>query len=147
MILGITWRSLPVSQADNFTLHGSTLADAVQDDTSKGLIPIFVVGTVGSTNTGAVDDIEGLGEIGMQTFIRFNIVSPLSGFFWLRSAEKIPTLTLYVDAAWAGMALVCPEYRAELQLAAINKYADAFSTNFHKWGGKCSLPSGIDVIG
>lgn len=45
------------------------------------------------------------------------------------------TCRFYVDAAWAGVALACPEQREALHLDAINKYADGFSTNFHKWGG------------
>lgn len=39
---------------------------------------------------------------------------------------------LHVDAAWAGVALVCPEYHELLRLADINEFADSYCTNFHK---------------
>lgn len=39
---------------------------------------------------------------------------------------------LHIDAAWAGVALACPEYREPLRLAGINEYADSYCTNFHK---------------
>jgi hypothetical protein len=48
------------------------------------------------------------------------------------SAEDYPSLWIHVDAAWAGMALACPEYRELAGLDAINKYAFSFCTNFHK---------------
>lgn len=37
-----------------------------------------------------------------------------------------------MDAAWAGVTLACPEFRAKAQLKNINKYTDSFCTNFHK---------------
>jgi len=49
-----------------------------------------------------------------------------------RSAKNYPFLWLHVDAAWAGLALVCPEYREVCQLPIINSHADSFCTNFHK---------------
>ena len=39
---------------------------------------------------------------------------------------------LHVDAAWAGVALACPEFRQAAHLDHINRYADSFCTNFHK---------------
>jgi len=43
-------------------------------------------------------------------------------------------LWVHIDAAWAGVALSCPEYRGILYLDEINEFADSFCTNFHKWG-------------
>lgn len=40
----------------------------------------------------------------------------------------------YQDAQWAGVANALPELRGQLRMADINKYADSFSTNLHKWG-------------
>lgn len=48
--------------------------------------------------------------------------------------KAYPSIWLHVDAAWAGVALVCPEYHEPLRLAAINQYADSYCTNFHKVG-------------
>lgn len=35
---------------------------------------------------------------------------------------------------WAGVALALPEQRQALRLDDINRYADSFNTNMHKWG-------------
>lgn len=43
-----------------------------------------------------------------------------------------PYLRVHVDAAWAGVALSCPEYREMCYLDDINAFADSFCTNFHK---------------
>lgn len=64
--------------------------------------------------------------------------------------KQFPACYLYVDSAvsflfakmlvqelidkWAGVANALPEQRGLLQMDAINKYADSFSTNLHKWG-------------
>ena len=39
---------------------------------------------------------------------------------------------LHIDAAWAGPALSCPEYRDMCYLEDINEVATSFCTNFHK---------------
>jgi glutamate/tyrosine decarboxylase-like PLP-dependent enzyme len=35
---------------------------------------------------------------------------------------------------WGGVAYALPEQREPLRLAEVNKYADSFCTNAHKWG-------------
>jgi hypothetical protein len=45
-----------------------------------------------------------------------------------------PYFWLHVDAAWAGVALACPEHRERAQLEGINMYADSLCINFHKVG-------------
>ena len=47
-------------------------------------------------------------------------------------AKDYPSLWVHVDAAWAGVALSCDEYRKELYLDEINSFANSFCTNFHK---------------
>ncbi|KAH9934543.1 pyridoxal-dependent decarboxylase conserved domain-containing protein [Epithele typhae] len=69
-----------------------------------------VVATVGTTNTGAMDRVNEIGQI----------------------LKDYPFIWLHVDAAWAGISFVCPEYREQSQLAAINEHANSFCTNFHK---------------
>jgi len=46
--------------------------------------------------------------------------------------KDFPSLWLHVDAAWAGSALSCPEYRDMCHLEEINAVATSFCTNFHK---------------
>ncbi|KAG2153412.1 pyridoxal phosphate-dependent transferase [Suillus clintonianus] len=112
LVLGLKVRALEVTADDDFALRGEALEVALREDVDAGLHPFILIATVGTTSSGAVDR---LGEI--------------AGV-----AKHYPCLWLHVDAAWAGVALVCPEYREACQLPAVNNYADSFCTNFHKWG-------------
>ncbi|KAE8261458.1 hypothetical protein A4X03_0g3236, partial [Tilletia caries] len=68
--------------------------------------------TVGTTSSGAVDNITEVVEV----------------------AREYPNMWIHIDAAYAGTALALPELRESSHLAAINAHADSFSTNAHKWG-------------
>lgn len=92
---------------ENCRLRGPTLVEAMKKDREAGLIPFYVVATFGTTGTCAFDDIEELGPICNQDNI------------WL-----------HIDAAYAGAALACPEYRHYMK--GIH-YADSFNFNMHKW--------------
>ncbi|XP_044742779.1 3,4-dihydroxyphenylacetaldehyde synthase 2-like isoform X2 [Chrysoperla carnea] len=91
----------------NCSLRGETLLQAVQEDIKKGFIPCYLVATFGTTGTCAFDNIEELAEVCQK----YNI--------WL-----------HIDAAYAGAALVCPEYRHLMK--GIDK-SDSFNFNLHKW--------------
>ncbi|KAF8585535.1 aromatic-L-amino-acid decarboxylase [Ramaria rubella] len=111
LILGLSYRALEVKPEDAYGLRGSVFSDAIQEDKANGKHPFILIGTIGTTNTGAIDRIDELGN-----------------------AVHAHDLWLHVDAAWAGVTLACPEYRELCQLDAINAYAHSFCINFHKWG-------------
>lgn len=100
----IPMRLLPADS--NGSLKGDTLQKAIDDDRANGLIPCYVVGCLGTTPTCAFDDLKELGPI----------------------CEK-ENVWLHIDAAYAGAAFVCPEYR---HLMAGVEYADSFNFNPHK---------------
>ncbi|THU89379.1 hypothetical protein K435DRAFT_781667 [Dendrothele bispora CBS 962.96] len=112
MILGLSVVALEVKREDNFSLRGATLRATLEEDKQKGLKPFILIATVGTTSSGAVDNLAEIKEI----------------------VRDYPELKVHVDAAWAGMSLVCPEYRDKCYLNEINEIADSFCTNFHKWG-------------
>lgn len=89
---------------------------------------VLVVATIGTTSSGAVDRLGEIGDVSAYTdhVLGFDESSSL------HAAKHYPSLWLHVDAAWAGVALVCPEYREACQLPSVNTYADSFCTNFHK---------------
>ena len=92
---------------DEFAMIPEKLSDQIKADIVKGLIPGFVCATVGTTNTTAIDPIKEIGKICKE----YNI--------WL-----------HVDAAMAGSAALCPEYRFihnGLELA------NSYTFNPHKW--------------
>ncbi|MDG1483242.1 MAG: pyridoxal-dependent decarboxylase [Myxococcota bacterium] len=98
-------RKLPVD--DSGAMIPSALQAAVDADRAAGVVPAGVITCLGSTGTGAVDDLVSIGAI--------------------CQAEN---LYLHVDAAWAGSALILPEQR--WMIAGI-ELADSFVFNPHKW--------------
>ncbi|HJQ42378.1 MAG TPA: pyridoxal-dependent decarboxylase, partial [Jatrophihabitantaceae bacterium] len=83
------------------------LRELIAKDIADGCTPAFVVASVGATGTGAVDPTAELAAIAHEHGA------------WL-----------HVDAAWAGVAAVAPEFRW-LQSGVEN--ADSYCTNPHKW--------------
>lgn len=94
------------SDADG-RLRGETLKKAFDEDIAQGLIPCFVVATLGTTGTCAFDPLYELGPLCNEANV------------WL-----------HVDAAYAGTAFICPEYRYLMKGV---EYADSIDVNAHKW--------------
>ncbi|BFZ05796.1 hypothetical protein BsWGS_08835 [Bradybaena similaris] len=92
---------------DNCSLRGSVLEAAIQEDTKKGLVPFFLCATVGTTSSCAFDNLRELGPICTRH-----------------------DLWMHVDAAYAGSACVCPEFRHLLDGLEDSM---SFSFNPHKW--------------
>jgi aromatic-L-amino-acid decarboxylase len=90
-----------------FDMSPDALGAALAADVAAGRRPVMVCATVGSTGTGAVDRLR---EIGM--------VAGAHGAW------------VHVDAAWAGVAALCPEHRSLLDGVEL---ADSFCTDAHKW--------------
>ncbi|XP_012262153.2 aromatic-L-amino-acid decarboxylase-like [Athalia rosae] len=88
-------------------LRGSVLREAIEEDEKNGLIPCYVVATLGTTGTCSHDCLDELGPI---------------------CNEK--NVWLHVDAAYGGAAFVCPEFR---DLMKGVEFADSFDFNPHKW--------------
>ncbi|HSS78264.1 MAG TPA: pyridoxal-dependent decarboxylase, partial [Thermoanaerobaculia bacterium] len=90
-----------------FRMSVPALAEAVARDRAAGKLPMAVVATVGSTSTTSIDPVAEIAD--------------------LCAREKI---WLHVDAAYAGSAAICPEYRA--LMTGIER-ADSLVVNPHKW--------------
>ncbi|XP_059060613.1 3,4-dihydroxyphenylacetaldehyde synthase-like [Achroia grisella] len=88
-------------------LRGETLKNAFDEDCAQGLIPCYVIANLGTTGTCAFDPLYELGPICNEQNV------------WL-----------HVDAAYAGAAFICPEYR---HLMKGVEFADSFDVNAHKW--------------
>ncbi|XP_065853493.1 4-hydroxyphenylacetaldehyde synthase-like [Euphorbia lathyris] len=100
-------RSLPTSISNGFSLSPQTLEEAIETDIASGFLPLYLCGTIGTTACGVVDPIEELGKIASKYNIWFHI-----------------------DAAYAGSACICPEFRHYLDGVEL---ADSISMNLHKW--------------
>ena len=98
-------RTLPTNE--QFALDADTLAAAVAHDRASGRRPRFVIATAGTTNTGAVDDLEGIAD-----------VCATEG------------LWLHVDGAYGAPGAFCDAGRAVL--GGLDR-ADSITLDPHKW--------------
>lgn len=92
---------------ENFAMIPELLEKQIEIDLINGKKPIYVVAAFGTTGSTAVDNIREIGNI----------------------CRKYG-LWLHVDAAFAGSALIMPEYRHMIDGIEL---ADSFVFNPHKW--------------
>ncbi|XBH88498.1 hypothetical protein VPH35_075774 [Triticum aestivum] len=100
-------RAIPTCHENMFALSPKELEAALQADVEAGLVPLFLCATLGTTQTTAVDPIAELCAVTAPHGV------------WV-----------HVDAAYAGSALVCPEFT---HLIDGVEAVDSFSMNAHKW--------------
>jgi glutamate/tyrosine decarboxylase-like PLP-dependent enzyme len=100
-------RLIPVDK--NFRMDVVALQMAIVEDRAAGKRPFLIVGTAGSVDTGAIDDLAALADIAE------------------RSGEGI---WLHVDGAFGALAALSPEKKSAL--AGIER-ADSVAFDFHKW--------------
>lgn len=93
----------------DYSMNLDALTNAIRTDRQNGLLPAGVVACVGGTSMGATDNVRRVCEIAQ--------------------AEGLYT---HVDAAWAGSAMICPEFRDLWDGADL---ADSIVLNPHKWLG------------
>jgi aromatic-L-amino-acid decarboxylase len=98
-------RMVPCDEAGRIRLDA--LADAVARDRQAGATPFLLVGTAGTVDIGAVDDLAGLAA------------------FCARE-----NLWFHVDAAFGAIAMLAPRLRPLLRGM---EHADSVGFDFHKW--------------
>jgi aromatic-L-amino-acid decarboxylase len=91
-----------------YQIDPAALADAVTADRAAGLTPFLVVGTAGTVDVGAIDDLDALAEIAQREALWF-----------------------HVDGAFGALAILAPDLAP--RLAGIER-ADSLALDFHKWG-------------
>lgn len=57
----VNFRSLPTDS--NLSLRGDTVAQAIEEDRKRGMIPFYVVATLGTTNSCAFDNLLEIGQV------------------------------------------------------------------------------------
>jgi aromatic-L-amino-acid decarboxylase len=108
IIAGTRFRSVPSPASAGYAVTAAVLRETIEQCRKKGLEPFYFTATLGSTATCAIDDLEGIAEL----------------------AKEYPDIWIHVDAAYAGSALVCPEYQ---HLCPHLASFDSFNFNLHKW--------------
>jgi glutamate/tyrosine decarboxylase-like PLP-dependent enzyme len=98
-------RLIPVDADGKMDLR--LLAAAIEADKAQAKIPFLIIGTAGSVDTGAVDDLAGL-----------------------RAVADAHGLWFHVDAAFGALAALSPKFKP---LLAGIEAADSVAFDFHKW--------------
>ncbi|KAG7476044.1 aromatic-L-amino-acid decarboxylase [Solea senegalensis] len=105
LIGGVMIRKVPTD--DTYAVRKDILKKMMEEDKAAGLIPFYFCATLGTTPSCAFDHITELGPICNEENI------------WM-----------HVDAAYAGSAFICPEFRHLLNGI---EFANSFDFNPHKW--------------
>jgi tyrosine decarboxylase len=100
-------RTIPTRAETEYALDAAELRRRMQADVDAGLVPTYVCATLGTTSTNAVDPIGATADVARD----FGA--------WV-----------HVDAAYAGSACICPEFRHHL--AGVER-VDSISLSPHKW--------------
>lgn len=107
-ILGMGGNSLKkITVNIDYTININALKTQIKTDRENGLFPFAVIGTSGTVNTGAIDDLNALSEI-----------------------CKEEDLWFHVDGAIGAIAVIAEDIKP--QLTGIEK-ADSIALDLHKW--------------
>ena len=84
MIAGFPLRNVrEIPSDDKFRVRLDMLAERIAEDRNAGLTPFMLVGSAGTTNTGAVDDLDGLADLAESEGLWLHLDSAYGGFFML----------------------------------------------------------------
>jgi aromatic-L-amino-acid/L-tryptophan decarboxylase len=92
---------------EELRMRVDALHRAIDEDRERGMRPMAIVATVGTTSTNAIDPVPAIAEVARRHSV------------WL-----------HVDAAYAGVAAMLPEFRWILNGV---ESADSLAVNPHKW--------------
>ncbi len=111
------FRRVPVR--DDFTVDVPAMAAMIAEDRAAGLRPFCVIGTVGTVQTGASDDLVALADLATRESLWF-----------------------HVDGAFGAMAALAPHEAARAAVRGMDR-ADSVAFDLHKWG---YLPFDVAVL-
>ncbi|WP_433973253.1 pyridoxal-dependent decarboxylase [Tunturiibacter lichenicola] len=97
-----------ISTSDRHCIDVEALEQAIREDRRDGFTPFIVVGSAGTVDTGAIDDLTALANLCQR--------------------EK---LWFHVDGAYGALAILAPDLASRLKGI---EYADSLAFDFHKWG-------------
>ncbi|KAF2486312.1 pyridoxal phosphate-dependent transferase [Neohortaea acidophila] len=108
IVAGTRFRTIITHHADAYALSGHELRKKIESLKAQGLEPYYLTVTLGTTSTCAVDDLQSIAQV----------------------AKDYPDIWIHCDAAYAGNALILPEYQ---HLSEQLAFVDSFNPNMHKW--------------
>jgi len=108
-LMGLGRRAFrPIAINKDYSINLEACRAAIEADIAAGKKPFCLMGTVGTVNTGAIDDIVAL-----------------------RALADEFDLWLHVDGAFGSLVALAPNYK---HLAAGQELADSIGFDLHKWG-------------
>lgn len=107
-VLGIGTNHLrKIATLKDFTIDLAALEIQIQEDIANGFQPFCVIGTAGTVNTGAIDDLDALADI----------------------AQKYE-MWYHIDGAYGGLVASIPNLKVHYKGL---ERADSVAIDFHKW--------------
>ena len=107
-LLGLGRKSLRMIPVDDrFQMKPEALRAEIAADRAAGCAPFVVIASVGTVNTGAIDDLEAIADI-----------------------CRAENLWLHIDGAFGGLARLTETFGAELACMSL---AASIAYEFHKW--------------
>ena len=107
-IAGTRFRTVKAYRSDAYGMRGEELRSKIEELQARGLEPYYLTVTIGTTSTCAIDDLQSIAEV----------------------AKDYPDIWIHCDAAYAGSAMILPEYH---YLSEQLSFVDSFNPNMHKW--------------
>lgn len=104
-IAGTYHRTVETRWEDGLAVQAGTLRKTIEDVIAEGLDPYYITLSYGTTSTCAVDPLHELVEV----------------------LKDYPDIWVHIDAAYAGTALICPEY-ANVQASLETSHANGETT-------------------
>jgi len=101
-----SFRAVPIDE--QFRVDVAAMRQMIATDRAAGLRPICVIGTAGTINTGAIDDLEALADLAQQEGLWF-----------------------HVDGAVGSLGVLSPNLRPMFRGQS---RADSLAFDLHKWG-------------
>ncbi len=116
------FRAIPCN--DEFQIDLGALKKQIEEDRAAGLLPFCVIGTAGTVNTGACDDLTSLADIAQKEQLWF-----------------------HVDGAFGALLKLSPKYQ---HFVSGIERADSLGFDLHKWGSMpfecgCVLVRNADI--
>jgi len=104
-------KSIPTGADTDYALDPAKLLEIMRADVDAGLVPTYICATVGTTSSNAVDPVGAIADVAARY-----------------------SAWVHIDAAYAGSACICPEFRHHL--AGVER-VDSISMSPHKWLMTC----------
>ncbi len=80
-------RYIPLDE--NHKIKTKDLEEKITEDKSQGLKPFLIIGTAGTTDTGAVDPLDDIAKIAAKNNLWFHVDAAYGGFFIMTSKKEI----------------------------------------------------------